>query len=121
MKQYSMIQSKAHFNEFILVFPPDTVSINKTLNNFIMQNKGENEMTIKMDLIPFVGDRPERFVELKVKDSKVLEGSIKKGKVDYESEQITLQEYSRMYTDIINRVFPISYRNKIIEIKGALQ
>lgn len=113
MKKYKIIKSKKHKNEYIIVFSPEINSVNRELNSIIKNYKFKEKITIKMDLITFVGDRPERFVELDIKESEIIDNSLIKGEFDQESMEITIEEYSNLSQILIDRIYPVYYREMI--------
>lgn len=121
MNMFNIVKSGRVDNEFVLVFSPNTISINKELNNFVKAYTGEKKITIKMDLIIFVGNRAERFVKFDIDKCGVLKNTITTGVVDSESENITLEIYSKLPQDMINKISPISYRRKVINNKSDMQ
>lgn len=114
MKKFKIIKSKKYKNEYVIVFSPEINSVNKELNNIIKNYKFKEKITIKMDLITFVGDRPERFVKLDIKESEIIDNSLIKGEFDQESMEITIEEYSNLSQILIDRIYPVYYRKIII-------
>ncbi len=114
MCKYIVKKSKQDKNTYILVFSPNISSLNSKLNSFLDKNEIKGESTIKLDVIAFVGDTNERFIQLRLKDGMLVNNSILKGIKDKETEEVTLEEYSKLKIGEINRIYPIAYRNKIL-------
>lgn len=117
MNNFSLIPSYKLANCYILVFSPMIVSVNRELLKFIETSDFSEKTIIKMDLIAFVGERQERYIQLTVDRNKIVDGSITKGVRDIESENVTLINYSNLSKQLIKKIYPISYRNEVIKLK----
>lgn len=116
MKKYKILESN-NSNELVIVFSPDTSSVNRELTKLIQSFKYNQRITIKMDLIIFLGDRPERYVQMDIINSDVIDQSVQTGIPDVESTHLTLNEYSKLSDNLIKKIFPISYRKKLEQNK----
>lgn len=118
MNNYWLVKSNISSDENVLVFHPDVRSINSIIKEIKLDLSDNSKGCC--DLIAFVGDRSERYLEFKVKSGSIDFDSIKKGNMNNEAIIITQKIYSKLPLGIINKIYPIDYRNRIIRLKETI-
>lgn len=121
MSTYSLLKSDYFDNNYILVFSPDVFSINDELQKLVEDQIFPDESFIQMDLVNFVGDRPERYVQFQVYDGKILKNQSVSTDHVFETIQKTMLAYSMMSETRVQEIYPIEYRNKVLKLKKKLK
>lgn len=114
---FIFINSELQNNTYFFILYPDIESFSQAIDTFNeFSNKSINGI-VKSDLLLLTGDRTGRFIEGKIINGIIDKSSFTLSSIDAELNDTLNKLYIQLPEDRINKIYPISYRNQIKNLK----